>query len=54
MLGKVAVLHFALTPFCGWGCANSAYRLFDIAVLLSSSHRLLIIHSPQKIIIKNF
>jgi hypothetical protein len=23
-----------LAPFCGWGLANSACRLFDIAVLM--------------------
>jgi hypothetical protein len=32
------MLHFALTPFCSWGHANSACRLLDIAVLMSSSH----------------
>jgi hypothetical protein len=36
-----------LTPFCHWGYVNSAYRLYDIAVFMSSSHRLLILHSPQ-------
>jgi hypothetical protein len=40
ILGKAAVLHFALALFCGWGHANSARRLFGIAVLMSSSHRL--------------
>jgi hypothetical protein len=33
ILGKAAMLHFALAPFCSWGCANSACRLLDIAVL---------------------
>jgi hypothetical protein len=37
-LGKADMLHFALTPFCSWGCANSACRLLGIAVLMSSSH----------------
>jgi hypothetical protein len=46
ILGKAAVLHFTLTPFCSWGCANPACRLFDIAVLMSRSHRFLILHSP--------
>jgi hypothetical protein len=46
-LGKAAVLHFALAHFCGWGRANSAYKLFGIAVLMSSSHRLVILHSPH-------
>jgi hypothetical protein len=68
ILGKAAVLRFALPPsvaggcaipacrslgtavltlFCSWGCANSACRLCDTAMLMSGSHRLLIIHSPQ-------
>jgi hypothetical protein len=46
ILGKAAVLHFTLTPFCSWGCANPACKLFDIAVLVSHSHRFLILHSP--------
>jgi hypothetical protein len=46
ILGKAAVLHFTLTPFCSWGCANPACKLFDIAVLVSRSHRFLILHSP--------
>jgi hypothetical protein len=33
ILGKSAVLHFALASFCGWGCANSTCRLLGIAVL---------------------
>jgi hypothetical protein len=40
-LGKAAVLHFAL--FCCWSLPNSACT----AMLMSSSHRLLIIHSPH-------
>jgi hypothetical protein len=40
-LGKAAVLHFALAHFCGWGCANSACRLFETVVLMSSFHNLL-------------
>jgi hypothetical protein len=47
ILGKTDVLHSALAPFFSWGHANSICRLFDIAVLMSSSHRLLILHSPQ-------
>jgi hypothetical protein len=47
ILEEVAVLHFALAPFCSWGCANSACRLFDTTVLMSNSRRLLILHSPQ-------
>jgi hypothetical protein len=32
-------------PFCSWGlCQNQPA---DITVLMSSSHRLLILHSPQ-------
>jgi hypothetical protein len=46
ILGKAAVLHYALTPFCSWGCANSACRLLDVAMLMSSSHRLLILCLP--------
>jgi hypothetical protein len=34
ILVKTTVLHFALTSFCSWGCANSDCRLFDIAVPL--------------------
>jgi hypothetical protein len=45
ILGKAAMLHFALIPFCGWGCASSACRLLGIAVLMLNSHRLLIICS---------
>jgi hypothetical protein len=41
-LRKTAMLHFSLPPFCSWGCANSAHRLFHIAVLTSISHKLLI------------
>jgi hypothetical protein len=48
ILGKAAMLYFALTLFCGWGRANSACRLLDIAVLMSGSHRLLIFCSPQR------
>jgi hypothetical protein len=33
ILGKTAMLHFALTLFCGWDHANLACRLLDIAVL---------------------
>jgi hypothetical protein len=39
------VLHFAL--LCTGAMPNSACWLFDTAVLMSSSHRLLIICSPQ-------
>jgi hypothetical protein len=48
IFGKTAVLHFVLTPYCGQGCANSACGLLGIAVLMSSSHRFLILHSPQE------
>jgi hypothetical protein len=52
ILGKAAVLHFALTPFCSWRPVPiPAYRLSDIAVLMSSFHRLLILHSPQVLLI---
>jgi hypothetical protein len=44
---KAAVLHFSLAFFCGWGHANSACGLFDIAVLMSSSHGFLILCPPQ-------
>jgi hypothetical protein len=48
ILQRAAVLHFALTPFCSWGlCQILAYRLFAIDVLMSSSHRLLILYSPH-------
>jgi hypothetical protein len=47
ILGKAAVLHFALPHFCSWVCTNSACRLFDIAVFMSNSHRLLVISSPH-------
>jgi hypothetical protein len=26
ILGKAAVLHFALTPFCGWGYAHPSLQ----------------------------
>jgi hypothetical protein len=41
ILGKTAMLPFTLALFCDWSCANSACRLFDIAVLMSNSHSLL-------------
>jgi hypothetical protein len=45
IFGKETVLHFALTPFCSWGLCQS--QSTDIAVLMSSYHRLLIFHSPH-------
>jgi hypothetical protein len=27
ILGKAAVLHFALTPFCGWGHAKLSLQI---------------------------
>jgi hypothetical protein len=47
ILGKAAVLHFAFTPSVAGAVPNSACRLFDTAVFMSRSYRLLIIHSPQ-------
>jgi hypothetical protein len=51
ILGKAAALHLILTLFCGWDVWNSAYRTLGTAVLMSSSHRLLIIHSPYLVIL---
>jgi hypothetical protein len=45
ILGKAAVLHFALTPFCSCGLCQS--QPADMAVLMSSSHRLLTLCFPQ-------
>jgi hypothetical protein len=42
ILWQAAVLHFALAPFCS--CQSQPA---DIAVLMSSSHRFLIVCSPQ-------
>jgi hypothetical protein len=49
---EAAVLHF---PLCGQGCANLGLQInilgkaaeLHLALLMSSSHRLLIIHSPK-------
>jgi hypothetical protein len=27
ILGKTAVLHFALTPFCSWGCVKHSLQI---------------------------
>jgi hypothetical protein len=48
ILGKAAVLHFALYSSVAGAMPNSAYRLFDTAVLMSRSHTLLILRSPHK------
>jgi hypothetical protein len=43
------VLHSAFSLCSAAGAMpNSACRLLGTAVLMSTSHRLLIIHSPQK------
>jgi hypothetical protein len=46
-LGKAAVLHFALAPSEAGAMPNSVYRSLSTTALMSSSHRLLIIHSPH-------
>jgi hypothetical protein len=50
VLTKAAVLHFALHPFCSGGLCILACRSLDMAVLMSSSPRPLILCSPQIII----
>jgi hypothetical protein len=47
-LRKAAVLHFASRSLL-WLVPNSACRSLSTIMLMSSSHRLLIIHSPHKI-----
>jgi hypothetical protein len=48
ILGKAAVLHSALTPFCGWGlCPSQPADYWAQLCFMSGSHRLLIICSPQ-------
>jgi hypothetical protein len=43
------VLHFALYSSAAGAMPNAACQLFDIAVLMSVSHRLFIIRSQQDI-----
>jgi hypothetical protein len=45
ILQKAAVLHFALDPFYTWGLCQS--QPANLAVLMSSSHKLLILCSPH-------